>query len=371
MKIISLFNNKGGVGKTTLGFHLSHALEQMGHKTLIIDLDPQCNISILSVKEDILHEIWEKEDSIVENGFGNLLQDDSKTKDELFSTPRSIHFILKPTVDGESPIEELPPPIQLGNNLGLIPGRLTVYKYEQVISERWSGLYQGNSLSIRTVTDIRDIAERYANQYGYEFIIIDTSPSLGALNKVIISTVDGFIIPAFPDIFSLYGIRNIGDSLKSWKREFDIIYSLLSEEKRNKFPSEFVKFLGYTIYNAKKNSKGSKNKILAKAHHNYSSKIPETISKFISHNVENLPQEVINDPIGGDSILKTHNTFPAMSQKYHCPMWDVPSCEELDEEDKSTIMGNRAKYEETKQAYIDFASALIERLSNKGTYGHE
>jgi cellulose biosynthesis protein BcsQ len=43
MRIISLFNNKGGVGKSTLAFHLSNILAEMGHKTLIIDLDPQCN----------------------------------------------------------------------------------------------------------------------------------------------------------------------------------------------------------------------------------------------------------------------------------------------------------------------------------------
>ena len=61
---------------------------------------------------------------------------------------------------------------------------------------------------------------------------MDTSPSLGTLNKVIISTVDGFIIPCFPDMFSLYGIRNIGRSLESWKRELDVIYSLISNEKR-------------------------------------------------------------------------------------------------------------------------------------------
>ena len=46
MKIISLFNNKGGVGKSTLGFHLGYALSEMGIKTLMVDLDPQCNLTI-------------------------------------------------------------------------------------------------------------------------------------------------------------------------------------------------------------------------------------------------------------------------------------------------------------------------------------
>jgi cellulose biosynthesis protein BcsQ len=49
VEIISIFNNKGGVGKTTLTFHLAHALSELGHKVLAIDLDPQCNLSIYSL----------------------------------------------------------------------------------------------------------------------------------------------------------------------------------------------------------------------------------------------------------------------------------------------------------------------------------
>jgi cellulose biosynthesis protein BcsQ len=51
MKIISLFNNKGGVGKSTLAFHLSNILAELGYRTLIIDLDPQCNLTICGMDE--------------------------------------------------------------------------------------------------------------------------------------------------------------------------------------------------------------------------------------------------------------------------------------------------------------------------------
>ena len=55
MKIISLFNNKGGVGKTTLAYHLSCALAEMGKKVLMIDLDPQCNLTICGMDSEVLH----------------------------------------------------------------------------------------------------------------------------------------------------------------------------------------------------------------------------------------------------------------------------------------------------------------------------
>ena len=93
------------------------------------------------------------------------------------------------------------------------------------------------------MTNIRNICQRYAEINNYEYVLIDTSPSLGILNKVIISTVDGFFVPAQPDMFSLYGIRNIGNALQIWQREFNSIYTLISEEKRSKFPHNFVQFL--------------------------------------------------------------------------------------------------------------------------------
>jgi hypothetical protein len=60
-----------------------------------------------------------------------------------------------------------------------------MHLYEDKISKLWSEIYQGEPQAIRTITKIRDIAHAYAKQHGYQFVIMDTSPSLGALNKVI------------------------------------------------------------------------------------------------------------------------------------------------------------------------------------------
>ncbi|WGE81007.1 AAA family ATPase [Actinobacillus equuli subsp. haemolyticus] len=361
MKIISLFNNKGGVGKSTLAFHLSHSLSELGHKTLIIDLDPQCNLTVFSMDEERLHRIWNDEDNFVEE-FEISLSNDKNKLENIISSPRTIHFLLKPTEEGISnPWERLPPAVDLTENLSLIPGRLTIHKYENKISERWNGLYSGDPLSIRTITNIRQVAEKYSKEYGFEYIIIDTSPSLGVLNKVIISTVDGFLIPAFPDMFSLYGIRNIGASLDNWSQEFNTIYSLISENKRELFPDKFVRFLGYTIYNAKKYT--SKNDKLAIAHSNYASQIPETIKKYIGSNIRgHLLDSMLDAPIGGDAVLLSHNTLVTMAQKYKTPIWNVPLLENLDAGDKSTISGNRQKYMDTKEKYIDFTNDFLGRV---------
>jgi len=362
MKIISLFNNKGGVGKSTLAYHLSCALSELGKKTLMIDLDPQCNLTLFGIEEEGLHSIWEKEDDFIEDfedAYGKI---DATAYKELLKTPRTIHFLLKPAEDGQGDLPYFPPPCSINPLLDLIPGRLTIHRFENKISERWSGAYQGDALAIRTITSIRQIAEEYARIYNYDFIIIDTSPSLGALNKVIISTVDGFIIPALPDMFSLYGIRNIGNSLSLWKREFETIYSLISTDKRKKFPNDFVRFLGYTIYNAKKYA-GVTPWDLAKAHYHYAKQIPETIEKYIGDELRShLTPEQVAEPIGHTAVMHTHNTLPNMAQKYKNPIWRIPELLGIEPSDRSTVVGNRGTYLATKDQYEIFARDVLERV---------
>jgi chromosome partitioning protein len=58
VKTLILFNNKGGVGKTTLAYHLSHMLARIGYRTLAVDLDPQANLTSAFFEEDLLELIW-------------------------------------------------------------------------------------------------------------------------------------------------------------------------------------------------------------------------------------------------------------------------------------------------------------------------
>lgn len=366
MKIISVFNNKGGVGKSTLSFHLGKALGLMGKKVLFVDLDPQCNLTISAMRERELEKIWQEEDAYIDD-----FEDAKKNKKKfsrIMSETRSIHFLLKPAEDGVNDIESLPPAKSIGDNVYMIPGRLSIHQFENRISERWSGLYQSDNLSIRTITYIRRLCERYADILDVDFVLVDTSPSLGILNKTIISTVDGFIIPAQPDMFSLYGIRNIGNSLESWGKELNVIYRLISEEKREKFPKKFVQFLGYTIYNAKKYD-GDNEYQLADAHYSYAKRIPQIINQYIKED-NKVKIDDINMPIAGGAIMYTHNTYPSVAQALKCAIWEVPDVftklqqtesEYLKEQMIDVNRGSFGRYREIKDKYIEFAKAFIER----------
>lgn len=360
MHSISVFNNKGGVGKTTLTYHLAHALAELGKKTLIIDLDPQCNLTIFSLSDEDIYHIWKAEDEYIDD-FDSARQKDAKF-DYLLSEPRSVHFILKPTEDGTAELTKLPPPIELTQSLHILPGRLTLHLFEDKIASRWSDVYQGDPLAIRTVTRTRALANEYAKAHGYDIVLYDTSPSLGALNKVVISLVDGFLVPCNPDMFSLYGIRNIGNSLSIWKKQFDTIFHLLSDDKRGHFPKHFVRFLGFTIYNARKYT-GSNEWDLATAHYNFAKQIPDTIKSYIKKEIRaHLSTEQISEPIGGVGVMHSHSTLPSMAQKYHVPIWLVPSASNLEASDKSTVSGNRATYESTREKYHAFAQDVLSRI---------
>lgn len=87
MKIMSVFNNKGGVGKRTLSYHMSYALNEIGYKVLMIDLDPQCNLTIHAIDIEQLHDIWKKEDEFIEAGF-------DATKKEMIDTPIGLKNVM-------------------------------------------------------------------------------------------------------------------------------------------------------------------------------------------------------------------------------------------------------------------------------------
>lgn len=362
MKIISVFNNKGGVGKSTLGYHTAHALAEKGIKTLMIDLDPQSNLTLQCISPEELEKIWLEEEPYIED-FQSALEESKLSYQDFLSKPRSIHCLLKPIEDGVYESSSLSSVYELNDRLGIIPGRLSLHKYEDKIAKGWSDAFMGEPQALRLITSIRNLCLEAERKFGYKMVIIDTSPSLGMLNRVIISTSTGFFVPCMPDMFSTFGITNIGESLKSWKNQFDTMYKLLPDKKREIFPKNFVKFLGYTIYNAKK-YEGRNDLDLATAHFSYVQKIPDVIKKHIPEECyrEQDPAEIAQ-PIGGKAVIHSHNTLPSMSQKYRAPIWKVPFIQDMTAEDRATVSGNRQTFLDKQQAYSDFADALLVRIA--------
>ena len=358
---MSVFNNKGGVGKSTLSFHLAHALAEQGKKTLLVDLDPQSNLTLQCLSAEQLEAIWTEEEPFIED-FQAALEASDQTFPEFLATPRSIHCLLKPVEDGVYESFSLGAIHKITPRLGLIPGRLSLHSFEDKLSKSWSDAFMGEPQALRLLTAIRSLCLEASKRYGYEVAILDTSPSLGMMNRVIISTSTGFFVPCMPDMFSTFGLTNIGLALRTWRTQFSTMYGLLSDKKRSIFPTHFVKLLGYTIYNARRYA-GQNDLDLATAHYGYAKKLPSVIkSKIPKECYSHLTANMISQPIGGKAIMHTHNTLPSMAQKYRAPMWKVPTLTSLLPEDKSTISGNKGAYLEKKAQYHAFAKDLMSRL---------
>lgn len=361
MKIISVFNNKGGVGKSTLSFHLAHAIAEKGTKTLMVDLDPQSNLTLQCLEPNALEKLWTEEEPYIED-FQEALESSDKTFAEFIAMPRTIHCLLKPIEDGVFESFKLGEIHKITDRLGLIPGRLSLHTFEDKLAKSWSDAFLGEPQALRLLTAIRSLCLEAARRDNYEVAIIDTSPSLGMLNRVVISMSTGFFVPCMPDMFSTFGLTNIGLALKAWRTQFSTMYSILSDKKRGAFPPHFVKFLGYTIYNARRYA-GQNKFDIATAHYGYAQKLPEIVAtKIPKECYSHLELEVVEKPIGDTLIMHSHNTLPSMAQKYRTPMWKVPSLQELQQEDKSTISGNRETYYEKQKMYHGFADALLKRI---------
>ena len=329
----------------------------------MVDLDPQSNLTLQCLEPNVLEKLWTEEEPYIED-FQEALESGDKTFTEFLATPRSIHCLLKPVEDGVFDSFTLGEIHKISQRLGLIPGRLSLHMFEDKLAKSWSDSFLGDPQALRLLTAVRSLCLEAAKKHEYKVAILDTSPSLGMLNRVIISMSTGFFVPCMPDMFSTFGLTNIGLALKTWRTQFSTMYSVLSDKKRGAFPLHFVKFLGYTIYNARKYA-GQNDFNLAAAHYGYAKKLPNIVAEKIPQECySHLKSEVVMRPIGGTSIMHTHNTLPSMAQKYRTPMWKIPSLSTLQHEDKSTISGNRETYLEKKSMYHAFAKDLLTRIEN-------
>lgn len=195
-KIIALFNNKGGVSKTTTTYNLGWMLALLGKKTLIIDSDPQCNLTGLSVnssKEEKLENLYKSDVATIKSAVDPILGGNVV---EPLKAAKCYEF-------------------KENSNLFLLPGHIGFSEFDATynIAETMTG-----SVNIfRNVPGtFRKLVEMTAEQYGIDYVLVDMSPSISATNANIFMQSDYFLIPCAPDYFCYMAMEALADIFPRW-----------------------------------------------------------------------------------------------------------------------------------------------------------
>lgn len=238
---IAMFNNKGGVGKTTLSCNIaSFIANNLDKKVLIVDCDPQCNSTQLLMGQEFSSELYWGEDGAEKN----------------INKYSTISDILQPIEDGDSQINTKIKVVDKSLNrfnVDLIPGNPKFSIIEDRLGSAWHDLLGGDIGGIRKTNWNTFLIETLKNDYDY--IFYDLGPSLGSINRSVLIGCDYFITPMGTDIFSILGIKNISEWLTSWITLYEKSLTLAEErfsgrlESFNITPEIKIKkgYLGYTI----------------------------------------------------------------------------------------------------------------------------
>lgn len=192
--VLTFFNNKGGVGKTSLVYHLAWMFAEQELRVLAVDLDPQANLTAAFLEEDLLADLWLDGPGV-----------------------STIFRSVKPLLDvGDfAPIDFQ----TLHPRLALIPGDLGLSGFEDELSDTWtrSRNDRNKARPFRILTAFWRVAQEAAARFEADLILFDVGPNLGAINRAALLASNHVVVPLGADLFSLQGLRNLGPTLRDWR----------------------------------------------------------------------------------------------------------------------------------------------------------
>jgi len=236
LKSLAFFNNKGGVGKTTLICNIASYLAfERGLKILLVDGDPQCNSTQLLLDPDRCNDLYWAAD---------------RDRDTL-----TLSRVVAPLEEGDIAVDASRPVVPSATNrfgVDLIPGDPSMSIIEDLLGKWWSDGTGGDLGALRRTNWASLLLEAYSD---YDLVLFDLGPSLGSLNRSILLATDYFVAPLGADTFSVVALRNI----KAWFGQWSATYVQSLDLARQTFgdridghsiqstPKAMTGFVGYTV----------------------------------------------------------------------------------------------------------------------------
>lgn len=234
MKSIAIFNNKGGVGKTTLLCNLAAFLAmEKGKKILVVDADPQCNATQLTFDDDETERLY----------------DNPKTF--------TIYNVIHPLSLGKGYTQDVKILNRPEFKFDILIGDPRLSLKEDLLARDWSQAVGGEGRGLRTSFLFSELLTRFD---GYDYVFFDVGPSLGSINRSVLLACDYFISPMTIDIFSLKAVENISVSIENWKKQLRTALDNLEDQDalpENVAPGLTIKFAGYVTQQYKAKTDGS------------------------------------------------------------------------------------------------------------------
>ena len=227
---IALFNHKGGVSKTTTTFNLGWILADSGKRVVIVDADPQSNLTglVLGYKgpSELERFYQEEKHRNLKAGLAPAFE----------SQPVSMEAVNCVPVNGR-------------DGLFLLPGHIGLSEYEVTL-----GIAQELSGSIQTLQNLPGslsvLLQKTAEKMEADYVLIDMNPSLSAFNQNLLMTSDFFVVPTNPDFYSVMAIDSLSSVLPNWKTWSERASSLdILINAAYPFPRSTPMFLGTVIQN--------------------------------------------------------------------------------------------------------------------------
>ncbi len=316
---LTIYNHKGGVGKTTLSVNIGAALAGQGLRVLLIDSDPQCNLTSFFLPDAEVDEILDKSEK---------------------PTGRTIWSALKPVADGMGRVRRVKPYDLHVDNLFLVPGDIRLSGFEQQLGDSWADSFKRRVAGLRATTALSDLVSDLVEEHAIDVVMYDTGPNIGPLNRVIVLDSDHIVVPVACDLFSVRALSTLGQSLKTWILDCRTVAALAptNEEMLLGMP----RFMGY----------------IPQQFRVYGQEMAQTPSYYLRKVQKQIGSDVVNvlrkidaalvpssniDPKLGQ--VKNFSTLVQEAQLEGTPLWDVSG-------------GNAAHKTQAKAAFEEIASNI-------------
>ncbi len=288
--VIAFFNNKGGVGKTSMVYHLSWMFSDRGLRVIAADLDPQSNLTAAFLDEDRLERV------VPDNGH-----------------PLTVFGAIQPLKQGTGDIAD--PHVELiSDRLGLILGDMALSTFEDDLSEVWPKCLEGDPRAFRVISAFWRLVQQAGQQQSADVILVDLGPNLGAINRSALIASDYVVIPLGPDLFSLQGLRNLGPALQAWR---DGWRKRLQENppKDLSLPSGTILPIGYVVL---RHSIRLDRPV--KAFERWIARMPSTYAQAVLQQAPDLTLTIDSDP-NCIAKLKDYRSLMPLAQEARKPMF--------------------------------------------------